>query len=644
MSSPNSTTWSSNHFLGKYASILLPIAVALIYAGGHLTWYLGTPLGRVPVLDEQENVTLATAIFDGNLPAEPFYRAPGYALGLATLRWLGVSATGLFSTGLAAGVLLHAINAGIIARVAGKLFGECAAYLAGFIAALYPVFVHFSTQALDSVPSLTLFLLGISRLIPGRGAEVRVVDWIVASLFWGAATLVRPNFLAVWMTLPFMAVVTSVRRDRLPMLAGALAGGLLFAVSAVWQWRVSSVAGFLPWQGAYNLWAANQPEGHGRYYVQKTALPATLARQNPARVESILFYQQANPQTSADIPTMNTYWRDRFREEVVDQPFAWVGLLVRKTYAFCNDWEQYNNKTYAFHQLRSPWLRWNPLSWGLLFVLGLAGAARLATESKKTTFILGLVAITYSASVILFYVSDRFRLPMAALGIVLTSGALTAPGFWRSWPTGRQWLLAGGLLTATALTFSNFDSVRSRTTFVQDHALLARAADTVGDDQTAWHEARDALAMQPLHPDAMQIAIAAYFNQLLNGTAAPADEPAWLAVSRHFLTLSGNNNEASDLRVVAALALWRAGERDPAVAEWRNMPSNPSAIAARVLSGDSSVQPGALNNITPHDWRQPLVQLAAFERGLVLPQGAAIEGFEHPSQLAAKLFPGTNPR
>ena len=67
-------------------------------------------------------------------------------------------------------------------------------------------------------------------------------------------------------------------------------------------------------------------------------------------------------------------------------------------------------------------------------------------------------------------------------------------------------------MAAIALTFSNLDQVRSESTFVQDHALLARAADTVGDDTLAWHEARAALAMQSHHPDALRIAIAAYFN------------------------------------------------------------------------------------------------------------------------------------
>jgi hypothetical protein len=55
-------------------------AVALVYAGGHLAWYRTTPLGQVPVMDELENLGLGETIVRGMLPAEPFYRSPGYPL------------------------------------------------------------------------------------------------------------------------------------------------------------------------------------------------------------------------------------------------------------------------------------------------------------------------------------------------------------------------------------------------------------------------------------------------------------------------------------------------------------------------------------------------------------------------------------
>ncbi|MEO6995127.1 MAG: hypothetical protein ABI273_16085 [Lacunisphaera sp.] len=638
----SSTTRLSQFFSGKSAPVLLALLIALLYGGGYLSWYLGTPLGQVPVLDEQENLTLATAIFHGTLPAEPFYRSPGYALGLACLRWSGVPAAALFPVALALGVLLHALNAALSAQIAGRIFGRKAAFFAGLLIALNPVLVYFSTQALDAIPSLTLFLLGLNRLIKPRGGAVESADWIGASLFWGAATIVRPNFLAVWLLLPVVAGMISLAQNRARHVCAALAGSILFAALTCWQWSVAGTAGFLPWQGAYNLWAANQPGSNGRYYVQKNILPVELARQNPARIESILYYQQATGRTETTIPAMNSYWRGRFISEVAAHPLAWLRLLGRKAYALCNDWEQYNNKTYAFHRERTPWLRWNPLSWGIFFVLGMAGLAQLALADRSRAMVIGLIMGVYALSVLLFYVSDRFRLPLVALNTVLAARALATPAFWRTWPRQRQWWLAAGILLAAALTFSRFDGVRSTATFVQDHALLARAADTIGQDHTAWLEARAALGLQPGHRDAMRIAITAYFNELLSGTAQPTDEAPWLEISRHFLTTTAVRGNASDLRVVAALALWRAGEHDSARNLWRGELPNPAAVSALLLSGGEAESQNAFARFDANAWRQPLVQLAAAQQGIVPQNGMAQPFFADPAKMTATLF-FTNP-
>jgi hypothetical protein len=239
------------------------------------------------------------------------------------------------------------------------------------------------------------------------------------------------------------------------------------------------------------------------------SLPPQLARANPARAESIILYEQEEPGRPGGIPAMNAHWRGRFLGEVASHPLRWAALMARKAYALANNWEQYNNKTYAFHKARSPWLRWNPLCWGLLLVLGVAGGARLACESPRAAAFLALVCAATAASILLFFVSARFRLPLAAVLAVLAGGALGRPAFWRPWGARGRACLALGLAAAAAVAFSDAGGVRDPSTFVADHVLLARAAFTVGDDATALSEAREALRMQPWHPDAAAIAAAA---------------------------------------------------------------------------------------------------------------------------------------
>src|SRR5580698_7704071 len=114
---PHRDTSQKTGPLLRRIAVALPAVLALLYALGHLGWYLGTPLGRVPVLDERENLDLAGAIAGRSLPPEPFYRAPGYALALAGLRAAGVSAAGLFPAALLLGVALHAANAALVAAL-----------------------------------------------------------------------------------------------------------------------------------------------------------------------------------------------------------------------------------------------------------------------------------------------------------------------------------------------------------------------------------------------------------------------------------------------------------------------------------------------------------------------------------------------
>jgi hypothetical protein len=206
---------------------------------------------------------------------------------------------------------------------------------------------------------------------------------------------------------------------------------------------------------------------------------------------------------------MDAHWRASFVAEVTEHPVRWSALMARKLYALADNWEQYNNKTFAFHKARSPWLSWNPVCWGLLLGLAVPGAVRLRASSRRTAALVAGVAALCAASTALFFVSARFRLPLAAVAALLAGGALGSASFWRSLsPRGRLGILAG-VLAAALVTFSRLGGVADRSTFVQDHVLLARASFTVGDDVGAIREANEALKLQPWHPDAGAIIQAA---------------------------------------------------------------------------------------------------------------------------------------
>jgi hypothetical protein len=532
-------------------SRLLVLFAALAYGLAHLSWYAGTPLGQVPVLDERENLALAEQIAGGSLPREPFYRAMGYPLLLAGLRAGGIPAGQLPVAALLLGVGLHALGALLAAMLAQRWFGDArAGLIAGLLFALNPVLVHYATQRLDAMLGTVLFLAGLACLTLERDGPD---PWplVGASLFWALATLTRPQFLPVWLILP---VIWIWRRRTRAGFAGAFgamaAGGGLFVAQGLWQQAVAGEFRILPWQGAYNLWAANQPGANGRYYFQTLDLSHPAQSDNPAKLESLALYQRETGDSPTDIGAMNAHWRERFLTYVTRHPVAWLELLASKTYALLNDWEQYNNKTYAFHKARSPWLRWNPLGWGVLFVLGVAGAWRLYAEAPSIARAAGLIAAVYAMGVVLFYVSARFRLPLGALLCVVAAGALARPGFWRGLAPSQPPILAGTMLSAGILTFSFFDGVRDTRPFVQDHLLVARAAQTVGDDIEVWQQARAALALDVSRRDADEFVVTSGFNRQLTASLPAADLAAWQESARRLLADGGVGGPAA--RVIAA--------------------------------------------------------------------------------------------
>jgi hypothetical protein len=241
-----------------------------------------------------------------------------------------------------------------------------------------------------------------------------------------------------------------------------------------------------------------------------------------------------------------------------------------------------------------------------------------------------------AASIVLFFVSARFRLPLAALAAIMAGGALAAPGFWRAWPRRSQSALAAALLFAAALAFSSFDRVRDRVTFVEDHSLLARSAATVGDDALAWEQSNAALALQPRHRDALRVAVAAYFNLLVLQENAADAEPRWLHVSTEFL--AAGDHEVAELQAIAGVALWRARQTREAVALWRHLGAAPSAVAARLLIGDPSASPRELAAARTPAWEEPLVRLAAARLSIRPPAGISTGNEQRAADVVARIF------
>jgi hypothetical protein len=577
------------------------LLVAMVaYGAGYLIWYLDTPLGRAPQLDGAENLALAGKIAAGTLPHEPFYRALLYPAMLSVPLKLGLPAENLPAFASVFGLFCHFLITLGVARLAARLWigprEKQAAWLAGALWAFNPVALFYAVDVLDTVPSLAL---AIWALVCWSRPGARKRDAWVGGVLLGLAVAARPHFLPLVIIAPLARSWLAGRwKPQMPdVLAWAGVGAMLLLIGTVQAWW-SGEFRILPSQGPYNFYAANRPGANGRYYTQQIYFDQLAPGENPAQKEEAILYDKVKLLNSAP---ESVYWDEQAWSAISQNPRVWLKLMVKKVYFLLNDFDQYNNKTYAWHQTESPWLDWNFLGWGVLLVLS-AGILALRGQGQETlptgyncpilaAFL--LVFCAYSAGVILYYASGRFRLPLAPLLCVLVGGWMTWPG-WTAISVKKKFAVALALIFAGAVAFSNFFNAHDHSTFIQDEMLSANAAAQIGDDLSAMRYANMALASDPHRPDARRVALVSYFNLTLLDDKQYDNPMGWRAQLPLLQNLSLDD---ATLNLVAGVAHWKTGDTHGAEQIWQagigkfgaNSPSGRAAVAAQQILGEKTL-------------------------------------------------------
>lgn len=483
---------------------LAVVGLALVYAGAHLAWYGTTPMGGFPVLDGREILNLAQEIANGTLPSEPFYRAPLYSALLALASKLGIPDSFLPDTARLINLFAHACSTLLIFELARRAWTSTGAgILAGILYAVYPVAVHFASDPLDMSVGTALALAGTlaAWLAWQRGSSA--LAFLAASCI-ALAAMARPNFLFCLPAL-FLWLALMTWRDRgnlrLLLAAGAAAALMLGSMGAL-NLAVGGEFRILPWQGSHSFWDANGEGANGLFYSHTIQTTKLLPGQNPARAEAEAIYCSDRPcSEKLDIDGFQTYWRAKMLTYLQQHPVTVLKLVFSKAWYLVNNYEQYNNKTYWVHKERSPWLRWNPLCWALL--LAMAIAASWLPMRREARELLLLTLACYAASLLIVFVSARFRVPMAAWLCVLAGGWATLWLRWKSTAKGKRRTLVAAILTAFgigAIAAIPVDDTLRTATVVEDELLLSSASLAAGKWQESEDWAQRVLRKQPTRP------------------------------------------------------------------------------------------------------------------------------------------------
>lgn len=376
----------------------------------HLFFFSKTPFFTGYFLDELYHHRWAKAIASGNfLPDGVFFRAPLYPYFLGVIYFIfgdGPWTPRIIQMllGLGSTVAVWLIAKEVIREKLGVA-------VAAMLWAVCPILIYYEARLLLDAPFSSAFPWLIWFAI--RSRQKRGFIWFTGILL-GFMSITRPTAIVIF---PVLAIFLAWGSSRpiLLVLKFALATAIpIFPVTISNTLNGDFV--LISSQGGINFYIGNNPKsdgvsaivpefGHNWQYRQcKSLAERSLGRElSPAQVSSFFMRKGIS------------FW--------FNHPIPALKLVLKKIWLLLGATEIGNNGNIYFLFDGSP-LKWS-LWIGWSFVLVLAILSFRYSSFWYQAFFAGL-AITYMASVVLFFVCSRFRLPVIAILIVPAGAGFSA--------------------------------------------------------------------------------------------------------------------------------------------------------------------------------------------------------------------------
>ena len=447
-------------FTGLVAVFALALAVRLYY----LHEIRASPLFTAPVVDARTYVEEARYFSDVSFAGRPapFWQPPLYPVLLGVLFTL--AGDDLYLPRLIQAVL-GALVCVLICLLGYRVFGAGVGLGAGFAAALYGPLIYFGGELLPTLLACCLNLLALWVLMAGR--------YLLAGILLGLSALTVANIL-LFVPVLLGWIFAGLRAPRRLTAAALLLLGcaLVIAPVAYRNWVVGGDLVLISHNAGINFYIGNNADYEqttrirpGRDWVELVEMPERRAGIEQPSAKSRYFFSQS--------------W-----QYITSEPLNFLGLLAYKGYLFLRGDEIPRNRDLYFARNDSDLL--SVLLWkkGLAFPFGLVaplallglfavlrpepvegrssekssknspwvalsripsfprkressgerdGPQRLQTASEPEGRLLALFVACYALSVVLFFVTGRYRLP--AVPVLLLFAACGVRVLWqRPWP------------------------------------------------------------------------------------------------------------------------------------------------------------------------------------------------------------------
>lgn len=284
------------------------------------------------------------------------------------------------------------------------------AYIALALASFYGMFIFFDNHVLSTTYSITFISWGIYFLIRAIGEEGKEdsrKNYVISGVFMGLAVLVQANIL---LFIAIFALYFAIKKKLRQAVLFALPVVLIIAPITIRNYMASGRFVLITAIDGIHFYIGNNPNSKGIY----NNLPGIRPNSFGHHFDAERIVKEEIRTKGLQETTSSRYYKRKALNFMRENPGLALRLFLKKLLISVNKYEVPNNDNSAFVIEKTFFLKWFTLSFWMVAPLGLAGLILFLFDRAKDPrmSVLALFALVYAVSVALFFVADRYRLPL----------------------------------------------------------------------------------------------------------------------------------------------------------------------------------------------------------------------------------------
>jgi len=394
---------------GLIIILLLGFSLRLVFC----LQFRSTPFYDHPTLDAKYYDKLAASVAKGSLIQDrAFFMGPLYPYTLGLIYSLfGKSnlAPRVFQMmlGLLCCVLLYYAGS----RLRDSLTG----ILAAIFYAIYKPTLFYEQTLLSETPMALLFMIFILLILKTQKSKY-VRSWIFVGILLGLLALFRGNVLVFIPVVCIWLLICEYRDSGRRITKKAVEKIFLFLVGSVLTIAPATIHNYIAERdfvlitsnAGFNFFIGNQEKATGQFELP----PRVNMDQDPSGKRIAESDLKRSPLKSSEV---SRYWKNKALEVIKNDLSRFLYLLGLKFYYFWGRAEIAQIYSMQMIQSLMPVLKFPLFTFALIGHLCLIGMGGAFFRKDRIRILLVLLAFTYALSLVPFFMTARYRLPLVPL-------------------------------------------------------------------------------------------------------------------------------------------------------------------------------------------------------------------------------------